>query len=215
MRRLFSLDGPLMGLLSDLADLVVLNLLWLLCSLPVVTAGAATAALYRCTLNMVRGRGARGWRAYFAAFQENFFQGTLTWLILLTALAVLGADVWLLSQGALPWPRLFGALSGVGAVFWVFTAAYAFPLMAQFENRLGKTISNAVVFSFSCPLRSLLMAVLDILPLILFFLSPRAFGRVVICWVLFGFALTAYVNTLLVKPVFAPYMPRDEQEKTE
>jgi len=215
MRRFFDPDSPLMQRLTDLADLVILNLLWLLCSLPVVTAGAASAALYRCTLNMVRRRGSWGGRSFFAAFRENFVQGTGIWLILLAALAVLGADAWLLYGDVLPGRLLFGALLVLGVVLWLFETAYVFAVTAQFENTLKGTMGNALVFAFSRPLRSLLMGLLNLLPLILFLLSPNAFGRVAICWILFGFSLTAYVNTLLLKPVFAPYMPAEEPEETE
>lgn len=206
MKRLFDPDSSIMRLLADFADLVILNLLWLLCCIPLVTAGAATAALYRCVLNMARTEKRWNAKTFFAAFRENFPKATGIWLILLAVLALLAADAWLLYQDVLPLPRLFGALTVVGAVFWLFTKALAFPLTAQFENTVKKTLSNAVVLSFSYPIRSLVLCLLDLLPLILLLLSPRAFSRVVICWLLFGFSLTAYVNALILKPVFAPYM---------
>lgn len=206
MKRLFDPDSPIMRLLADLADLVVLNLLWLLCCLPIVTAGAATAALYRCTLNMARTEKAWNAKAFFAAFRENFPKATGIWLILLAVLAVLAADIWLLYRNILPFPRAFSALPGAGTIFWLFTKAFVFPLTAQFENTVGKTLSNAVVLSVSHPIRSLAMCALNLLPLLLWLLSPSAFLCVSVCWLLFGFSLTAYVNTLLIKPVFAPYM---------
>lgn len=208
MKRLFDPDSPFIHVLSDLADLVILNLLWLLCCLPVVTAGASTAALYRCTLNMAYLRGGRRARAFFTAFRENFRQATLLWLILLAVLALLLADAWLVYQQAIPYA--FSFLVGPGLVIWAFAAAYVFPLCAQFENTLGGTLKNALVFSSTHPLRSLLMILLDLLPLLLYWLSPAAFLPLAPCWLLFASAVTAYVNCLLLKKVFAPYLPPQE-----
>lgn len=204
MKRLFDPDSPFMHLLSELADLVILNLLWLLCCLPVVTIGASTAALYRCTLNMVYGKGSRRARAFFAAFWENFRPATLLWLLLLAMLALLLADAWLCWQQAIPYA--FSYLVGPGLVIWAFVATYTFPLCAQFENSLGDTLKNAMVFSFSYPIRSLGMVGLNLLPGILWYLSPTAFLPLAPCWILFAVAVTAYVNTLLLKKVFAPYV---------
>lgn len=72
MKKILNPDAPLMRFLSQAADLVILNLVWLACCLPVVTAGASTAALYRITLNMIRGTGRCGPGAFWAAFRENF-----------------------------------------------------------------------------------------------------------------------------------------------
>ena len=205
MKRLFDPDSPIMRFLADLADLVLLNLFWILCSLPILTAGAATAALYRCTLNMVQAENHWNARTFFAAFRENFLKATGLWLILLAALALLAADGWLFWQNGLLL-RLWGLIPFLGGLVWLFAQALAFALTAQFENTVGKTLANAVILSFSHPLRALAMCLLELLPLILFLLSPAAFARVAICWVLFGFSLTAYANTLLLRPIFAPYM---------
>lgn len=206
MKRIFDLDSPLMRILADFADLVVLNLLWLLCCLPIITIGASTAALYRCTLNMARKEKSWSAKTFFAAFRSNFPKATAIWLILLVILVVFVFDGFLLYRRALPSFGFLGGLLVVGAVSWLFAKAFAFPLTAQFENSVGKSLSNAVVLAFSHPLRSLLMCALDLLPVILWLLSPAAFSRVAICWILFASAVTAYVNTLILMPVFAPYM---------
>lgn len=205
MNKLFDPDRPLMRFLAELADLAVLNLLWLLCCLPMVTAGASTTALYRCTLNLSRGEGGHRPRDFFRAFRSNFLQATGLWLILLALLALLLADAWLCWKGAIPYA--FSYLVGPGLVIWAFTAAYVFPLCAQFENRLGTTLKNGLILSVSYPLRSLLMVFLNLLPGILAYGAPALFFRLSVCWLIFAAAVTAYTNTLLLKKVFAPYLP--------
>ena len=46
MKKSSSIDNPFFRLMGAIGDLVVLNILWLLCCLPVVTAGASTLALF-------------------------------------------------------------------------------------------------------------------------------------------------------------------------
>ena len=100
MRRLFDPDSPIGRFFAQLADLAVMSILWTVCSIPVITMGAASAALCRCAMNMARGRGDWNARAFFRAFRDNFRKATFLWLILLGVGAVLAADILILSGGS-------------------------------------------------------------------------------------------------------------------
>ncbi|MBO5999901.1 MAG: YesL family protein, partial [Lachnospiraceae bacterium] len=71
MGNLFSMDSPLMKVLSRVADLLILNLLTVVCCIPVITAGAAFSAMYYVLLKMVRGEEGYIVKQYFKAFKEN------------------------------------------------------------------------------------------------------------------------------------------------
>ena len=79
MRSIFNLDSPIMSFLSRVGDLVWLNLLTLLCCIPVVTAGAAFTALHYVSIKMVRNEEGYLTRNYFKSFRQNFIQATLLW----------------------------------------------------------------------------------------------------------------------------------------
>ena len=98
MKKLFDPDSPIMRFLTQAAELAWLNVLWVVCSLPVVTFGASTAALCTAVRNMIRENGRWNAAAFFRAFRDNFKKSTLLWLILLAALAFIGADVFLLRR---------------------------------------------------------------------------------------------------------------------
>ena len=83
MGNFFDPDGSIMRALSRIADVAILNILWLICCLPVVTAGAATTALVSVTLKMTDDNEGYIFRSYIKAFKRNFKQSTLVWLILL------------------------------------------------------------------------------------------------------------------------------------
>ena len=81
--KLFNYDSPFWSFMSRLADLIILNLLWIVFCVPVVTIGASTTAMYRVTLNMVRGEGSGVVRMFWDAFRLNLKQAVLIFLILL------------------------------------------------------------------------------------------------------------------------------------
>ena len=81
--KLFNYDSPFWSFMSRLADLIILNLLWIVFCIPVVTIGASTTAMYRVTLNMVRGEGSGVVRMFWDAFRLNLKQAVLIFLILL------------------------------------------------------------------------------------------------------------------------------------
>ena len=88
MGNLFNPEAPLMQGLGKIADMMVLNVLTVLLSLPVVTAGAATAALYDATWRILQDEGSV-YGAYFRAFKSNFKQATVLWLLTLASGALL------------------------------------------------------------------------------------------------------------------------------
>lgn len=207
MKRLFDPDTPLMRLLSQLAELAILNVLWVVCCVPLVTAGAATTGLYRAVLGMVREKGGAPWRLFLREFRGSFRRSTALWLILLGALALIGADLGLCYFWDFPGEILLLGLAPVVLLLWLGTAAYAFPLTAQFDNTVKGTLKNAVVLAVSHPLRSLAILFLDLLPLLMLLVSADTFWRFFMFWLLLGFGVTAYVNSLLFVRIFQPYIP--------
>ena len=91
-------ESRLHQVLTAIIDILWLGLLWLLCSLPLVTLGAASTALYYSMVKCVRHERSRATREFFHAFRQNFRQATLLWLICLGALALGAADVYAFSQ---------------------------------------------------------------------------------------------------------------------
>lgn len=75
--KFLSYDSKFSQIMLKLCHGCYLNVLWLVCSLPIVTAGAATAALYDVTLRIAREDDPPLTRQFFAAFRSNFRQATV------------------------------------------------------------------------------------------------------------------------------------------
>ena len=87
--KLFSMDGKFLETFNKITDLVTLNILWLLCCIPIITIGASTSALYQVTLQIAENRDSYITKEFFKAFRENFRQATIVWLAV-----IVGTDIY-------------------------------------------------------------------------------------------------------------------------
>ena len=99
LQGFFNYDNPVWRFIGKLGDLILLNILWIVCSIPVFTIGASTTAVYYVTLKLARDEGDSTIRSFFHSFKSNFRQATAIWLILLAAGIVLGIDFWFFCHG--------------------------------------------------------------------------------------------------------------------
>lgn len=143
MDRFFSLDSPVMQFLNRMADLVILNMLALLCCLPVITAGASLTAMHHVLLQMVRGEESYVAKTFFRAFASNFKKATAIWVILLAAFGILGADIYISVRTGLV-PHFLMVMIGMIVLLVLFVFQWVFPLTARFENTIPRTFLNAL-----------------------------------------------------------------------
>lgn len=101
--RLDVTDNPVISGMSRIFDMMCLNVLWLVCSLPIFTIGASTTAMYTVMLKVVKNEEGYIVKGFFKAFKENFKKSTIIWLILLVIGGFLGADLYLTSSVKVLW----------------------------------------------------------------------------------------------------------------
>lgn len=212
MQSLFSPDSKIMRTMSRVGDLMVLNLLFLATCIPLVTIGAASAALYTVCFRFGTEKEGKLVRTYFRAFRGNLRQGAILWLIVLFFGAVSAANAWIFysAQGVLHWAFLpFAVLF----VLVVLLDGYIFPLLSQFSNSVGYTLKNALLLSVGYLPRSLLIAALNVFPFALLLFDLYRFLQTGFLWAMLYFAAAAYGNAALLKKVFAPYMGEQTEKE--
>lgn len=162
MNKLFDIDGPIMHLMTKITYCLYLNILWFLCCLPIVTAGASTTALFYVTLKIAKNEEGRITSAFFHSFRKNFKQATAIWLILLVIGIVLGIDGYVFYH-----MRFHNVFWTIGtAVFFVALAAYLiilmyiFPLLSRFENTTRAMFKNALMIGMRFLFCTALMAII-------------------------------------------------------
>lgn len=164
---LLSMDSKFMKFMDQFVDLLLLNLLWLVFSLPLFTVGAATAAASTLIFKELEGEPVPLVRAFWREFRRNFRRGTGLWLANAVALYALYLDAQLLGQS--DDPSLVLLIVSIVSYAFVFLAfLYAYPLTARYENTVVKTLQLSVQLCFRHWGRTLLLAFLLVLELALF-----------------------------------------------
>lgn len=162
MNKILSPDGPLMSLMTKIAYSAYLNILWFLCSLPIVTVGASTTALFYVILKIAKNEEGNITKAFFRSFKENFKQGTIIWLILLAAGIMLGVDGYVLyhMRFANAFWTILTAIFIIAVVAYTIIAMYIFPLLARFQNTTIAMFKNSIMIGMRFLLCTALMAVI-------------------------------------------------------
>lgn len=208
MRKIFRSDSPVMKALTIAADLLILNLLTLVLSLPLITLGPAVTAMNDIVIRIVRGEEGYTVKPYFQSFAANFKKGVLLSLILIAAAGILYVD-YLAALVYIPIMRI--PICAIGIIVLAISF-YAFALLARYENTLRGTLKNAALLAVGNFPRTLFMVVC-------------AVGIWVVCinfykigipvLFLFGLSLPCYVNILLLNGVFRKLDGDVEEDEDE
>ena len=203
MKDLFHPDNPFFQFLSRVGDLILVNALFLLCCIPIVTIGAAQAALHKVTQDYVLDNDAGVWKPFFQAFRANFRQATIVWLMELVAVVGLVCDLLLIMTYCTgTFATVMYTLLAVLAVLVTCVFAYMIPLLVRYENTLRQHLSNAVVLAVIKLPKTIGMVFLNLLPLLIALLSLNVFMQTLIFWIVIGFGFVAFVESSILKSVF-------------
>lgn len=197
-----NLDSPLMRGVSLASELVFLNILWLLTSLPVITIGASTAAMYRVVLDMHLQTDGSHIKRYFRAWKENWKQATLLWL---PTMAVLVLFFYVFQSFEI----LDGSLGLAVKLLLCFVTlvtlmvnAYGYAYLCFFEDTLSTVVKNAIGLAVQKLPITAGIVLINIAPLILLVFSVELFLMLLIFWLLIGVALSSYINAKMIFRIF-------------
>ena len=171
--NLLNEDNIVHIVLNKIGDIIIWNLLFVLCSLPLVTTGPALTALYHCTLRTVKGNNNGTVKTFFRAFKQNFFQSFIAWVGILVLGFILFLNIHFLLQTDSGNGKIFFYLSGAILGFLVIITLYIFPVIAAFSGGLINHLKNSFLFAFMHFPSTLAIAVISIFPLYITQLSHQ------------------------------------------
>lgn len=203
----FNLDNKFFQALGKLVDCMALSALWLVCSLPIVTFGASTSALYYAMHKSVRGNRGYMTKNFFHAFTKGFKQSTLSWLILLVVQIVLGMDAYITFQTLKTGNKMgvFFYFFLIMIVFSIIWACYLFPYAARFEDGVKATMKNALLMMIIHLPWSLLILVLFAVAAIAVYVFP------VLIFLMPALLFLTYDGIL--ERIFRKYMSEEDLER--
>lgn len=196
-------DTPAAVFLRLLADLMIVNLLSLICSFGIITIGASLTAMYAVLFQRQRDEGmVNAVKTFFKAFTQNFWMATLLELVLVLLAVVAGVDFWYAAAIAQPGKTVFTVVAVVIAFLAVVVFLMAFPQQAVYSNSVKNYLKNSLVLTFCAPVPLLLSAAAWAAPWVLAAIEPEVIVRFGFLYLLWGFAFPAYATARLLRPVF-------------
>ena len=208
-RKLFDPDNALMITMSQITDCIFLSLFWLTGWVPVVTVGTSFAALYDAAYRAYRKGEKHSWGRFFHVFRQNWKAGILPGL---AVLAVFSGFLWGMIQiwnGAVAQEISFGVFAGCAFVSVVMLGVLSivFPQLSRFEVSFGTLMKNSLLLGILNLPKTVGLGILNALTIFLCvrFVFP----------VFFLPALSALLGSLLIEPMFKPYMPKEDGETKE
>ncbi len=197
----FNTESPVFQFLGTLFDFVILNVLFLITCIPVVTIGPAISALYTVTLREVRNEQGYIIRSYFTAFKENFKHSFLLSVLYTIVGAILLYNLAFWAQMKTAVGSIFLIIIAACTLLYAISLLYVFALSARFENTIKRTVKNSLLIALANPVQTLMILLITVIGFALAYVSPMF--RVFL--VIFGFAFLAYCASFPLTKVFSRY----------
>jgi len=207
MHGFFNMDGPIYRYGSLLADLLLLTVLWFLCSLPIVTIGASTTAVYFVTTRRITDKEGYITRDFFISFKRNFKTATLVFLVLGGIAGVCFLNLWIMSSNELD--RL--VMLSLPVQFLIFIEAvvvsvYAFSMLSRFDMNFKTLLKSAFVMA-NRHLATTMLCLVLLTATIIFSLMLPVFA-------LLSVGTYCYISSFFLMKRFKKYRPDLDPEET-
>ena len=199
MDKFFNSENPVMRFLARLVDLVMLNLITILYSLPVITAGGALTAMNYVLLHLHKEEESYVFTMFRKSFRENFRQGIPEGLLAIAVVGITTVDLLALHGSESRIATVMMIMITMIAVMLFVVCVYIFALQARYENTVSGTILNAVRLAIGNLPRSLGMAVVWLIWIALLVFLYKAAS---LFFLIFGLSLPGYLCTILYSGIF-------------
>jgi uncharacterized membrane protein YesL len=202
-KEYFRIDNPVNETLTWVFNLAELNLLTVICALPVITAGSSLAAMYTMCFRLMSGQEESIRKGFFTAFKENFRKSIPYTVSMLVCGGILLADFHILGGNSQAASSVLYGCCIVLLVACVAVFAYALPLFSRYENSFRGTMNNAWRLAVTQLPQTILLLLIHCLPFVLFLFLPAVFFRIFWFWLIIGGSVERYLASIVLRPVFS------------
>ena len=201
MKNLFAENNPFLSALSSLGDLIILNALFLVFSLPVFTIGASFTAAFYVAHSLSLHSCSSVIKEYIIAFKSNFKHASIIWCFSLALFSLLGLYYLMAISNSYSSMHHWLLLLLVMCILLLATLCYVFPLIGRYRNTLKDHLKNAIILAISNFPRTIILMLICLIPVMLLLVFPGLFFYALPFWVLVGFAVLIKLSVIVIKPV--------------
>ena len=198
--KLFNYDSKFMRFFLFLSHITLLNLVWLICCLPIITAGAATAAQHYSAKQLLA-EDTHVFKNFKIGFKTYWKPASILWAIFAVLAAIFVFDYKLINANELPAEMVILGISALAFITLLFAMIWTYPVMINFVGNAKEIFFNAFMFSF-------MYAPYTLITVILMFALIAGITRnmyLAALLILFGPTLIVYVSLLIFEKAFAKY----------
>lgn len=196
--KFFSPDSKFAQVMTSFGEMMLLNFCWIIASLPLVTIGAANAAIYTVLGRRLRGEGSGTFLPFFKAWLSNLKMGTLFWIPQIFVTVSLSMILFL------PLPVFLKVIAVILLILVTLVFSVIYPQIARFRNRWFAYLRNALILLVLKLKKVLQNLLVFLVPVILFLLAPVDFLRFGFIWILFGFSGLFYLSAEIMQEILLP-----------
>lgn len=204
-------NTPVVVLLRLLGDLLTVNLLVIICSLPIITTGASFSAMYAVVFTRERQDGSvEVIKTFLRYLKKNFIQGTLLGLILLLIAGAALGDFRFAANMEPPVRSLYFVVGTVITIIGLIVFLLGFAQQSIYHNSIGNYLRNSFFLAFCAPGRLLLALAAWIIPWYLMVALPEVFlVKFGVIYLLWGFSFPVWATARLFNGVFLKTEKKD------
>ncbi len=205
MDKFFNKDSFAMRFLTALGNLILVNMLFIITCIPIITIGASLSALYRVIFSIHCKEDVAVLRTYFGTFRSSFKQSTILWIPSALALFFFLYEIYLLFFELDPKYGLFQIPVWIMIFLVLSIHIYSFPMIGLYEQPLKQTIKNSIILAITnLPVT---ISTIVVKGGIIFFCLAFPTPGVVVgsLYILVGFALSSFITGFFLKRIFEKY----------
>jgi uncharacterized membrane protein YesL len=184
--------------MNKVADIMLLNILFILFSLPIITIGASYTAAYYVALKMVRNEETYIFKSFWKSFKENFIQSTIMWVFIMIVAFVIVCDYRLILYSGMEFAQWIKIAVLAVTIIISLGVSYIFPLQSRYTNTIKNTVKNAFLTSILHLPTSIAIVVVYAIPLVILYFIEQALPLLF----LLAFGLIIYGKAYLIRRIF-------------
>lgn len=207
MINLFGIDNKFFETLEKISNIVILNFLYILFSIPIITIGASTTATYFVAMKIVENEEGYIFRTFIKSFKENFKISTIVWIMIMLVGGVLILDFHIsnaISNSSIS--NVFKLILTMVSIIIIFNITYVFPIICKFDNSIKNTIINATLISIQNLPYTIIMSLLNLIPIISILFFSNYLGYIAFFYIIIGYAIVSCINSFFLNNILNKYI---------
>ena len=196
--KFFDPNSKFAQVMTSVGEMMLLNLCWIIGSLPLITIGASNVAMYTVMGRRLRQESNGTIIPFFRAWWSNLKMGILFWVSQAAVTVCMGMIFFL------PLPLFLKVVAAVLLILVTTLFGTIYPQIARFRNRAFAYLRNSLIL-LVLKLKWVLLNLLLILsPVLLFLIAPYEMLQLGFIWILFGFSLIFFLSAEIMQKVLEP-----------